>query len=142
MTRWLGPTSAASAERFASYPPGPDAYCEACRRPLDAQERIGAAAHGWMREQLALPQALFTVSELSILSGLPMQRVRRYLDSKKLIERAEGVRGDAHEVALDRLMQMAPEFWHAIRFRVSKYVGEEIDPERSASGNDRGRPIA
>jgi hypothetical protein len=25
------------------YPPGPDAYCAACRRPLDAQDRIAAA---------------------------------------------------------------------------------------------------
>ncbi len=40
---WKCPTCALAAQETATYPPGPDAYCAACARPLDAQERLAAA---------------------------------------------------------------------------------------------------
>lgn len=77
----------------------------------------------WLKQQLVVPQALYDVSELATMSGLDSQRVRRYLEGKKLITPSRGAKGGKHEVSLDRLVQVAPEFWHAIRLRISKYVG-------------------
>ena len=40
---WVCPSCASKAGATVTYPPGPNAYCASCRRPLDAQERLAAA---------------------------------------------------------------------------------------------------
>ena len=55
---WICPACAPGAGLPSIYPPGPDAYCEKCCRPLDAQERIAAALAELVRRRPAEPVAV------------------------------------------------------------------------------------
>jgi hypothetical protein len=50
MADWSCPSCAKAAGSPALYPPGPDVYCAACGRPLDAQERLATAVSELIRQ--------------------------------------------------------------------------------------------
>lgn len=47
--RWCCPPCAEERGQSPTYPPSPDTYCTSCRRPLDASERLAAAASALVR---------------------------------------------------------------------------------------------
>jgi hypothetical protein len=49
MMDWFCPSCSDERRLRSEYPPGPDAYCKGCGRPLDAQERLAAAASALVR---------------------------------------------------------------------------------------------
>jgi len=74
----------------------------------------------WLRQQIELPQALYTVGELSRMSGTEPDRLIRYLRSKRVIQKAS--RGVKYEIELAVLIELAPEFWRTIQQRVARAV--------------------
>jgi hypothetical protein len=70
---WLCRTCAEEAGVTYSYPPTPDAYCSACERALDVQERIAAAlavlARGAATPASNVERPLLTSTEAAQLLG-------------------------------------------------------------------------
>jgi len=81
---------------------------------------VDAESLEWMRRQLDVPQAIYSISELALLSGTDARRVRRFLLNKEIIKKNDGVRGKHNLVPVTEVIERIPEFWKSIVFHVRK----------------------
>jgi hypothetical protein len=81
----------------------------------EKQSRLGPE---WVLQQIELPQALYTITELSVLSGIEPSRIIHYLQGKGIIQKVKP--GKKYQIAQDDLLEHAPEFWRTIERRVAK----------------------